>query len=197
MVLLLGECNGCEACFLVCQEEAILKDKRQVGRTFKSEVGRLTLYTGELTPGLEESTLVVNALKERVFREADLYDYIVIDTSPGTHCNVINALKGSDNVITVTEPTPLGSHDLDLILSLLDYFKVKRSVFINRADIGSAKKSIFPVTQKHNTPIETGLKVDPHLLQSYVDGVPVSQMFPESIAANTFKQVAQNIVNKK
>lgn len=196
MVLLMGECNGCEACFLVCQEQAISKDKRVVGRTFKSQHQKLTVYTGDLVPGLEESTFVVNALKERVFSEADQYDFIIVDTSPGTHCNVINALKGADNVIAVTEPTPLGSHDLDLILSLLDLFDVKRSVFINRADMGGPNNVIVPIAQKHNTPIETGLKMEQQLLQSYVEGVPVVQMFPQSIAAKTFMQLASNIVGE-
>lgn len=197
MVLLMGECNGCEACFLVCPDNAINYDKRVVGRTCKTVEGNLTVYTGDLQPGMEESTFVVNALKERVFSEADQFDIIIVDTSPGTHCNVINALKGSDNVIAVTEPTLLGSHDLDLMLSLLDMFDVKRSVFINRADMGGAKNVVLPVAQKHNTPIETGLKMEQELLLSYVEGIPVVRMYPESIAARTFNQLAKAILEDR
>lgn len=97
-VLLLGECNGCEACFLVCPTEAISRGRRIVGQTYKTVNKNLTLYTGELQPGLEESALVVNELKKRVFDEADQFDIIVVDTSPGTHCNVINALKVSISI---------------------------------------------------------------------------------------------------
>ncbi len=46
------------------------------------------------------------------------YDYVIIDTAAGTHCPVISALLGSDYAFAVTEPTPLGAHDLDLILTL-------------------------------------------------------------------------------
>lgn len=197
MVLLMGECNGCEACFLVCNDKAITKDLRVVGHTFKTTDNNLTVYTGNLQPGMLESAFVVNALKERVFNEADQFDIILIDTSPGTHCNVINALKGVDDVIAVTEPTPLGAHDLDLILSLLDMFEVKRSVFINRADMGGAKNCITPITQKHDTPIETGLKLEPELFQSYVEGIPVVRMYPESISAKTFTQVAKRLVEER
>jgi len=197
MVLLMGECNGCEACFLVCPDNAISHDKRVVGHTYKTVENSLTVYTGALQPGMEESALVVSALKEKAFNEADQFDIILIDTSPGTHCNVIDALKGADNVIAVTEPTPLGSHDLDLMLSLLDMFEVKRSVFINRADMGGAKNVVVPITEKHNTPIETGLRMEDELLQSYVEGVPVVRMYPESIAARTFNQLAQSIVEEK
>ena len=195
-ILLMGECNGCEACFLVCPEEAISRGDRSVGTTYKTVSGNLTVFTGALDPGLEESALVVTALKKRAFDEAEQFDIILIDTSPGTHCNVIEALKGSDSVIAVTEPTPLGSHDLDLILSLLDMFEVKCSIFINRADLPGNIPDIKKVADLHETPIETGLRLDDQLLQSYVRGVPIVQLYPKSLAAMTFTTVAKNIAQE-
>ncbi len=195
-ILLMGECNGCEACFLVCPEDAVSRGERSVGTTYKTVSGDLTVFTGALHPGLEESALVVTALKKRAFDEAEQFDIILVDTSPGTHCNVIDALKGSDSVIAVTEPTPLGSHDLDLILSLLDMFEVKRSIFINRADLPGNIPEIKKVAEFHKTPIETGLRLDDHLLQSYVQGVPIIQLYPKSLAAMTFVNVANNVAQE-
>lgn len=196
MILLMGECNGCEACFLVCPSDAISRGRRSVGTTYKTVSGRLTVFTGELQPGLEESALVVTALKKRAFAEAAQFDIIFVDTSPGTHCNVIDALKGADFAIAVTEPTPLGAHDLDLIISLLAMFEVKRSVFINRADLPGNIQEIKQVADNHQTPIESGLKLDQQLLQSYVEGEPVVRMFPESMAAMTFTNVARNLARE-
>lgn len=195
-ILLMGECNGCEACFLVCPDEAMSRGSRPVGMTYKTVSGNLTLFTGALQPGLEESALVVTALKKRAFDEAKEFDIILVDTSPGTHCNVIDALKGADSVIAVTEPTPLGSHDLDLILSLLDMFEVKRSIFINRADLPGNIPQIKKVADLHETRIETGLRLDDHLLQSYISGVPIIQLYPESLAAMTFTNVAKNLARE-
>lgn len=48
---------------------------------------------------------MVSAVKKRVFNEADQFDLILVDTSPGTHCNVIDALQGSTHVLAVTEPS--------------------------------------------------------------------------------------------
>lgn len=193
-ILLMGECNGCEACFLVCPSDAISRGRRSVGTTYKNTSGKLTLYTGELHPGLEESALVVTAVKKRVFAEADQFDCILIDTSPGTHCNVIDALKGATHVLAVTEPTPLGAHDLDLMLSLLDMFKVSRSIFINRADLPGRMNEIQDVAATHETQIETGLKLDEDLLASYVNGVPVVDAYPDSLAAKTFMALADNLI---
>ncbi len=195
-ILLMGECNGCEACFLVCPSDAIKRGERQVGSTWKTISGRLTVFTGELQPGLEESALVVTALKNRVFAEADQFDIIVVDTSPGTHCNVIEALKGTDFAIVVTEPTSLGAHDLDLILSLLEMFEVNGVVFINRADLPGKIEEIKQVADNHGMPIETGLKLDDQLLASYVQGVPVVKMYPQSLAAMTFTHIAENIARE-
>jgi len=192
-ILLMGECNGCEACFLVCPAEAISRGDRSVGTTYKTVSGKLTVFTGALHPGLEESALVVTALKKRAFDEAEQFDIILVDTSPGTHCNVIEALKGSDSVIAVTEPTPLGRHDLDRILSLLEMFEVKRSIFINRADLPGNIQEIKKTADLHETLIETGLRLDDQLLKSYVRGIPVVQLYPQSLAAMTFTNVAGNI----
>jgi MinD superfamily P-loop ATPase len=138
--------------------------------------------------------MVVTALKNRVFSEADQFDCILIDTSPGTHCNVIEALKGSGHVLTVTEPTPLGAHDLDLMLSLLDMFQVSRTIFINRADLPGRMSDIQEVADAHETRIETGLRLDNDLVASYVNGIPVVKAFPDSLAAKTFLTLADNLI---
>jgi len=192
----MGECNGCEACFLVCPSDAINRGSRSVGMTYQSKRGLLTLYTGVLHPGLEESALVVSALKKRVFAEADQFDCILVDTSPGIHCNVIDALKGATHVLAVTEPTPLGAHDLDLMLSLLDMFKLSRSIFINRADLPGRMSDIQDVAAAHETQIETGMRLDEDLLASYVDGRPVVEAFPDSQAAKTFMALAGNLITE-
>jgi MinD superfamily P-loop ATPase len=193
-IMLMGECNGCEACFLACPSDAISRSTRSVGMTYRSSKGLLTLYTGVLNPGLEESALVVAAVKKRAFAEADQFDCILVDTSPGTHCNVIDALKGATHVLAVTEPTPLGAHDLDRILSLLDMFKLSRSIFINRADLTGRMSDIQDVAAAHETQVETGMKMDEDLLASYINGRPVVEASPDSPAAKTFMALAGNII---
>jgi MinD superfamily P-loop ATPase len=193
-ITLLGECNGCEVCFLVCPTDAITRGPRSVGTTYKNERGNLTLYTGALHPGLAESALIVNAVKERAFAEADSFDVILVDTSPGTHCNVIGALKGAAYALAVTEPTPLGAHDLDLILSLLDMFAIKKDVVINRADLPGRQAAIRETTAAHDGEIVTELDLDEELLASYLEGIPVVDFRPDSQASTTFMEMADNLI---
>jgi len=195
-ILLVGECNGCEVCFLVCPTGAFTRGSRPVGTTYKTVAGKLTVFTGALQPGVEETALVVNAVKERAFQEGKKYDIIIVDTAPGIHCNVINSLKGADGIIAVTEPTPLGAHDLELILSLLDMFELNRTVFINRADLPGNVDEIMKVADRHDTQIQTGLRLDNYLLESCFSGIPVVNMHPESLAAMTFTSIAGDIARE-
>ncbi len=194
--LLIGECNGCEACILVCPEDAIKRGEKRVGRTYMSEVNKLKLFTGELIPGSEESSFVVNALKARVFDEAEDSDIIIIDTSPGTHCNVINALKGTDEAYAVTEPTPLGIHDLDLILKLLKTFQIKSNVILNRSDLPGVKEQMNSVIKEYDTKISAEIPMDDLLVKSYVEGIPVVRMYPEAESSKRIFRMSEEIAGK-
>ncbi|SHJ94252.1 MinD superfamily P-loop ATPase, contains an inserted ferredoxin domain [Malonomonas rubra DSM 5091] len=191
--VLLGACNGCEACLLVCESNAIDRGKKNVGKIYKTTQGNLTLYTGELLPSLEESAIVVKKLKEQVFLEAKEFDIIVIDTSPGAHCNVILALQGADRVIAVTEPTPLGAHDFELILQLLDVFQLKGTAFLNRADLAAPQAMIQRIAQEHKVAIAAELNSDDLLIKSYVSATPIVTMSPESDSATVFSRLADEI----
>jgi MinD superfamily P-loop ATPase len=193
-IALMGECNGCEACFLVCPAEgAISRGLRSIGATYKSAKGLLTLYTGALQPGLAESAHVVTAVKERAFAEAEQFDILLVDTAPGTHCNVIGALKGAAHALAVTEPTPLGAHDLGLILSLLTMFAVSGSVVVNRADLPGRIEEVRQTAAEHGAEISASINMDKDMLASYVDGVPVTEAKPDSPAAAVFSSMAAEI----
>ena len=132
-------CNGCGACIFACPTKAISKDKQIIGTIYSGKGYGIDLLTAEMRIGYEEASPIVNALKKFSAKIENKYDYIIIDTAPGTHCNVISALLGCDLAIAVTEPTPLGAADLDLILQLCKVLKVKATVILNRADVGDKK----------------------------------------------------------
>lgn len=191
--MLIGDCNGCEACLLVCHPNAIKRGKRLLGRTYKTLSDNLSLYTGELMPGQEESTAVVRALKKRAFDEAAQFDLVVVDTSPGVHCNVISALQGAVLVVAVTEPTPLGAHDLELILQLLDLFQFDNRIVLNRADLAGGKAEIEAIARSHNTLIWREIRTDEALLQSYVEAVPIIRSDPAADSAMAFVGLAYEL----
>ncbi len=114
------------------------------------------------------------------------YDYIIIDTAAGTHCNVINALMGVDLALAVTEPTPLGKHDLELILSLMEIMDITVQIVVNKSDIGDLNL-INRVSQDFNIPLIQKIPYEKNILKKHARNQPVTT---ESI-----KKLADSISN--
>ncbi len=184
-------CSGCRTCQLVCPEEdAILDDYRLVGHTYRTKVkDNLELVTGVLAEGEERSYPTVLAARQRAMDiNADIY---LFDTMPGTGNHVAAAIEDSDIVITVTEPTSLGRHDLEMILKLLKKLNLKAWIVINRSDIG--KISHEGLLKNYNAEIIAEIPMFDEILESYVSGVPVVEKFPNSRAAKIFESIAERI----
>ena len=184
-------CSGCRTCQLVCPVEgAILDDYRLVGHTYRTKVrDNLELVTGVLGEGEERSYPTVLAARQRAMNiDANIY---LFDTMPGTGNHVAAAIEDSDVVITVTEPTPLGRHDLEMILKLLKKLKLKAWVVINRSDIGSISHE--DILKNYDAEIIAEIPMLDEILKSYVSGVPVVEKFPDSRATKIFEDIAKRI----
>ena len=166
------QCIGCKACMLVCPVNAITESKRKIGAVYRGRKGKIEFCSAELLPGFEESSPVVNELKKIAMENANSYDYIIVDTAAGTHCNVISALLGCDFAIAVTEPTPLGKHDLELILELLSILRIKSGIVINRSDIADAKV-IEKSAKRFNAPIIEKIPYSKYIEENYAKGKPI------------------------
>jgi MinD superfamily P-loop ATPase len=162
-------CSSCGACWLVCPSKAIKRRKRIVGEIFVNKVNNnFFLITGKSKPGISETGPIVRKVKEKCIRFAEKHDidYIIIDTSPGTHCNVIQALLNCDKAYVVTEPTPLGEYDLDLILQLVSKLKIPVEIVLNKACIGN-KKKIEKIAKKFGTKVSIEIPYSEELLKAY------------------------------
>jgi MinD superfamily P-loop ATPase len=194
--ILIGDCNGCEACILVCPEGAIQRDARLVGKTFVSERGGLMLFTGELLPGAEDSSAVVNALRERLYGSLDGAGMVIVDTAPGIHCNVINALKGASLVYAVTEATRLGAHDLERTLILLNELRARGRVILNRSDLPGPVENIAAMARAYGAGTPFDIPTDDLLLRSHVAGMPVVDMVPNADCSLRLRRIAEEIARE-
>ncbi|MEA2098422.1 MAG: 4Fe-4S binding protein, partial [Patescibacteria group bacterium] len=175
------QCIGCRACKIVCPAGAITESAQVIGEIFIGQKGKLTLLSGKMKTGIEESSLVVNAVKKFYEEWEEDFDYVIIDTAAGTHCPVIAALSGSDRALAITEPTTLGAHDLDLILSLTKKLKVKTQVVINKASIGP-EDIIEKVIKKYHTKIIAKIPYSQDIEKKYCSGLPIQNMEIKKIA---------------
>ncbi len=61
----------------------------------------------------------------------------IVDSSSGIGCPVIASVTGNDYAIIVTEPTPSGFSDLKKALEVVDHFRIKKGMIINKFDLNN------------------------------------------------------------
>ncbi len=135
-------CSGCSLCWRLCPQKAIKAEKKVIGEIFKNQIDEnFYLVTGRSVGVVDETGPIVTRMREYAQKlvRKNKADYLLIDTSVGIHCGVIRALIGVDLAYAVTEPTPLGAHDLELILKLLKTLKVPAKIVLNQADLGKSE----------------------------------------------------------
>jgi len=125
-------CHSCGGCMEVCPEKAITEVPLPVGTIRRGQSGNIGFMEGRLKIGRAMAPPVIRAVK----KSADPALPILIDCPPGTSCPMITAVKGSDYVILVTEPTPFGLHDLTLAVETVRLLNIPFGVLINRSDAG-------------------------------------------------------------
>ena len=171
-VFFLNLCTGCGACWITCPRGAIGTGKEEIGESFITRVKEnLWLLTGRSKPGVSETGPVVREVKKRAlkFAEENGIDAIIVDTSPGAHCNVIQALMGCERAYVVTEPTPLGAHDAGLILRLLEVMGIPGEIVLNKADVGD-RSVIERIAKEHGVSITLEIPYSERLVRAYSHG---------------------------
>jgi len=129
-------CEGCAICLYVCPVQAITEGERTVGWINVTSERNLTrVIYGELVPGNRQEGEVMERTLEFSKRYWDNYDYVIIDTPPGTGKGIMRAIEESDLILSVTEPTRLGLHDLKKLHSLVKKVGKYEIVVLNKYGI--------------------------------------------------------------
>ncbi len=124
-------CHACGACTFICPEGAMTERAAPIGRVEIADGNPDFAFAhGLLNVGEALAPVVVKAVKEHV-KPGEI---TIIDASPGTACPVVEAVKGADVSILVTEPTPFGLNDLKLAVALSLKLGVPAAIVVNRSD---------------------------------------------------------------
>lgn len=187
--IIAGRCNGCGACLIACPSKAMDEGQQVIGAIYQGQYQQsygknsdnLLLVWGEIDVGCESTSLVVNATREYAASMVSDHDYVIIDTAAGTHCNVISAMMGVDLALAVTEPTPLGKHDLELILQLLKIMKIPTQIILNKSDMGDSNL-IEEVSMDNSIPFIQKIPYERDIFKKHSRGQPVIHKTIEELA---------------
>jgi MinD superfamily P-loop ATPase len=168
-------CHGCGGCSLLCPEHAVKEKGRRIGIIEFGETDNIKFIHGKLDIGQAMSPPLIRAVKKYM----NSMEIIIIDAPPGTSCPVIEAVKGSDVSLLVTEPTPFGLNDLRLAVETLRELKIPIGVVINRSDIGD--KQVQDYCHKENIPILMTIPMDRDIAVAYSEGKTIVETQPSYI----------------
>ena len=168
-------CHGCGGCKLLCPEKAITEVEKDIGLIEFGESKNIQFIHGKLNIGEALSPPLIRAVKEYINPTRT----VIVDVPPGTSCPVIEAVKGSDYCILVTEPTPFGLNDLILAVEVLKKLKIPFGVVINRADIGDEKVERY--CQDSKIPVLMCIPFDKEIAVAYSKGIPIVEVKPKYI----------------
>jgi MinD superfamily P-loop ATPase len=166
-------CHGCGGCTLVCPQNAISEGRREIGAIEQGRAGNAEFVMGRLNVGEAMSPPLIRAVKEEVEGAA----LTILDAPPGTACPVVEAIRGSDFVILVTEPTPFGLHDLTLAVEMVREMGIPCGAVVNRCDIGDERVREYCASADLEILAEIPFRRD--IAEAYSRGTPLVEAAPE------------------
>jgi len=181
-------CHGCGGCSLLCPEQAIAERPRPVGTVEWGKAGEVSFAHGRLNPGEAFAPPVTRAAKKRIHSQ----DIVIADAPPGTACPAVEAVKGSDFCVLVTEPTPFGLNDLILAAEMVKKLGIPAGVVVNRSDLGDDRVDRF--CEDEGLPIFERIPFDRRLAETYARGLPAVTELPGW--RERFEEVGRSILER-
>jgi MinD superfamily P-loop ATPase len=166
-------CHSCGGCMEVCPENAITETGRELGVIEIGHRNGLAFVHGRLRVGEAMSPPLIREVRSQTRSD----QLTIIDAPPGTSCPVIAAMKGTDLVLMVTEPTPFGLHDLKLAVEAVKLLEIPRGLVINRSDIGN--DDVRTYAKMENLPILMEIPFDRRIAEAYSRGKLIVEEMPE------------------
>ena len=166
-------CHGCGGCALVCPEDAISEVMRPIGVVEEGRAGDVHLVQGRLYVGEALVPPLIREVRAKGRKEG----MVLIDAPPGTSCSMIAAVRGSDFVVLVTEPTPFGLNDLALAVETVRTLGIPFGVVINRAGSGDDRVKEYCAAED----IEILLEIpdDRRIAEAYARGLTLVDAIPD------------------
>jgi MinD superfamily P-loop ATPase len=184
-------CHSCGGCMLVCPTGAITEKPRPIGFAEVGSANGVSFGQGRLEIGDIHTPPLIKRVKLYAIEDG----IVIIDAPPGTSCPVIEAVKGCDFVLLVTDPTPFGLNDLKLAVGMVRELKLPLAVVINRSEADHTLINQYC----RDEDIEIILEVpdDRRIAEAYSVGTMMVDVLPEYTDGfiDLYERVAERLQN--
>jgi MinD superfamily P-loop ATPase len=179
-------CHGCGSCTLICPEQAITETLNVLGTLERgSTESGVDFARGSLNVGEPMAVPIIRQLK--LWASPQPGQDVIIDASPGTSCPVVEAVRGADYLLLVSEPTPFGFHDLKLAVEVARDLHIPAGVVLNRCDDSSPdghyNRLVETYCQEKGLPILLRLPFKREIAEGIARGKSLVEIRPEFIPA--------------
>jgi MinD superfamily P-loop ATPase len=166
-------CHGCGACVMACPEKALYEVERPVGFVGRGTKGGIILVEGRLMVGMPNPVPVIESAVELGLSEG--LD-TVIDSPPGAACPMVAALREADVAILVTEPTPFGRADAEVVAQVLRDMGKPAALVVNRSGILETEPPFDGITGTF--PVLARLAFSRVVAEGCARGIPPTELDP-------------------
>ncbi len=179
-------CHGCGGCSLLCPEKAIREVPKEIGVIDIGLSREMQFLMGRMNVGEVMSAHLIREVRKLTDREK----VVIVDAPPGTSCPVIASVKESDFCILVSEPTPFGLYDMELMVEVLKKLEITFGVVINRSTIGDDCLETY--CRKNGIPVLMRIPYDGEISYLYSRGLPIVNRKNEYIGE--FQKLFEKVV---
>jgi len=168
-------CHGCGGCLALCPERALSPGARELGQLEFGQADAARFLAGRLRVSEAMSPPLMRVVKARLADMlAELPADVVIDAPPGVSCPAVSAVRDSDVILLVTEPTPFGFHDFKLAWEAFAPLRKPMCVVINRAGLGDAAVANF--CRDKGLPLLAEIPYERAIAESYARGEIIAHL---------------------
>jgi MinD superfamily P-loop ATPase len=169
-------CHSCGGCMAVCPESAITEKQRRIGVAEYGAIDGVAFGHGKLDIGAIQTPALIRHVKRHAKDDA----VVILDAPPGTSCPVVEAVKGTDFVLLVTEPTPFGLNDLELAVGMVRTLNLPFATIINRCDMGD--HGVEQYCRREGIDVALEIPNDRKIAEAYSRGLMIVDILPEYAA---------------
>lgn len=176
-------CDGCELCMHACPFGAINMEQSQDSRWFIGETRFGPMVHAKLGIAEDLSGKLVTVVRDEARKLAvmESRQQIIIDGPPGIGCPVIASVSGTDKVVTITEPSQSGLHDLKRVIEMVGNFDLIPYVVINKFDVNKIMtREIEKFCDQYEIPVLGKVPFDQSMVEAMVEQKSVIEYAPSS-----------------